>query len=299
MKQKRNSARSGICSTFFCLIVFSLLLCACSSTPKRPAEPKSGGYYLDDGPGANPPANLDALPDAVPRAEPLNKYSNRPYTVLGKTYVPETRIGAYKARGLASWYGRKFHGQKTSSGELYDMYAMSAAHPTLPIPSYARVTSLKNNKSVIVRINDRGPFYAGRIIDLSYAAAYKLGIATHGSGPVEVESVFAGSETQVAQAPKAAEPVAPAPVAAQVVPAAAETSGIYLQLGAFGAYDNAEQFLNHLRAQLADLSEALSIFSRDGLFRVHAGPYASRNDAQQAADKIGTTLGFKPLLLVR
>ena len=275
---------------FLCVFVLALALAACGSTPKR--QPGKG-YYLDDGPGDNPPSNLDTLPDAQPRVEPLNKYANRPYTVLGKNYVPETRFVPYKARGTASWYGRKFQGQKTSSGEPYNMYAMTAAHPILPIPSYARVTNLRNNKSVVVRINDRGPFYSGRIIDLSYAAAYKLGIAAQGSGTVEVESVQPGTETLVAQAPKPAEPdPAPPPVTAQVVPASSEASGIYLQLGAFGSKVNAEQFLTRLRSQLAGFSEALSIFTKDGLFRVHAGPYANRGEAQHAACDV---FGFEPV----
>ncbi len=180
------------------------------------------------------------------------------------------------------------------------MYAMSAAHPILPIPSYARVTNLRNNKSVVVRVNDRGPFYSGRIIDLSYAAAYKLGIAAQGSGIVEVESVQPGTETLVAQAPKPVEPdPKPPPPPTQVVPASAEAGGIYLQLGAFASKANAEQFLTRLRLQLAGFNETYSIFTKDGLFRVHAGPYANRSEAQNAADKLGATLGFKPLLLIR
>ncbi|MGH8705561.1 MAG: septal ring lytic transglycosylase RlpA family protein, partial [Burkholderiales bacterium] len=156
-----------------------------------PAQAK-GGYYKDDGPGDRPPADLAAVPDAVPRIEPLHRYANRPYQVFGKDYVPLPRAAAYKQQGTASWYGRRFHGQKTASGEPYDMYAMSAAHPLLPIPSYARVTNLANGRSVVVRVNDRGPFHAGRIIDLSYAAAYRLGYADAGSAPVEVESIVAG-----------------------------------------------------------------------------------------------------------
>jgi rare lipoprotein A len=154
------------------------------------ASPKGGGaYYQDDGPGENPPANLDDIPDAVPRAEPLRAAANRPYSVLGKEYMPQTSIRAFRQRGVASWYGRKFNGAKTSSGELYDMYAMTAAHPTLPIPSYARVTNLANRRSVIVRVNDRGPFLSDRIMDLSYTAAYRLGYVRAGSATVEVESI--------------------------------------------------------------------------------------------------------------
>ena len=188
------------------------LLAACQSTPKRepaptPAPvampPKSGGgYYKDDGPGDNPPANIDAIPDAVPRLEPLSRFSNRPYTVFGVEYVPATTLRPYKERGIASWYGRKFHSQKTSNGEVYDMYGMTAAHPTLPLPSYARVTNVATGKSVVVRVNDRGPFHPGRVIDLSYAAAYRIGIAQKGSGPVEVESILpSDAPPQVAVTP--------------------------------------------------------------------------------------------------
>jgi rare lipoprotein A len=163
----------------------ALLVAACGSAPKRP-----GGYYKDDGPGDSPPRNVEAIPDATPKAEPLHRSANSPYTVFGRHYVPATAVRPFKERGTASWYGKRFHGQPTSSGERYDMYKMTAAHPTLPIPSYARVTNLKNGRSVIVRINDRGPFHSGRIIDLSYAAAAKLGYVNAGSAPVEVEAVL-------------------------------------------------------------------------------------------------------------
>jgi rare lipoprotein A len=149
-----------------------------------------GGYYKGDGPGGSPPVDLDRLADAKPRAEPLNHGANTPYTALGRKYVPYTSLKPYRARGVATWYGRKFQGKKTASGERYDMYAMTAAHTILPIPSYARVTNLANGKSVIVRINDRGPFHADRLIDLSYAAAYKLGYVGAGSAKVEVEALL-------------------------------------------------------------------------------------------------------------
>src|SRR5262245_40333532 len=162
-----------------------LLIAGCSSSPPR----SSGGYYKDDGPHANPPTNLASIPDAEPRNEPLHKYANRPYEVFGKKYTPMASVQPFTQRGAASWYGKRFHGQKTSSGEVYDMYKMTAAHPTLPIPSYVRVTNVANRKSVVVRINDRGPFHAGRIIDLSYVAAYKLGYIGAGSAQVEVEAI--------------------------------------------------------------------------------------------------------------
>ncbi|MGH8687794.1 MAG: septal ring lytic transglycosylase RlpA family protein [Burkholderiales bacterium] len=162
------------------------LLAGCSSAPQR-----GGGYYKDDGPGARVP-NLAAIPDAVPRAEALHRAANQPYERFGKHYVPLTRVGAFQQRGIATWYGRRFQGGSTSNGETYDMYKMTAAHPILPIPSYARVTNLANGHSVVVRINDRGPFHSDRIIDLSYAAAYKLGYVNAGSARVLVEQVVPG-----------------------------------------------------------------------------------------------------------
>src|SRR5688572_10585787 len=167
------------------LAVSLVLLVGCSS-------PRPGGYYKDDGPPDRPPSDLERVADAVPRAEPLHKFANRPYRAMGKEYVPMTSLQPFRQRGLASWYGKRYHGQKTSSGETYNMYAMSAAHPTLPIPSYARVTNVANGRSVVVRINDRGPFLHGRVIDLSYAAAHKLGYIQAGAAQVEVEAVLPG-----------------------------------------------------------------------------------------------------------
>lgn len=168
------------------VVVLFVFAAGCASS-QRP-----GGYYKDDGPHERPPANLDRVADAVPRTEPLHKFANRPYTALGQQYVPMTSLQPFRQRGLATWYGKRYHGQKTSSGEVYDMYAMSAAHPTLPIPSYARVTNLANGRSVVVRINDRGPFKSARVIDLSYVAAYKLGFIQAGQAQVEVEAIVPG-----------------------------------------------------------------------------------------------------------
>lgn len=236
---------------FAVLIATTLLLAACGTVPQRKAEApktppaaKTGGGYLEgDGPGANAPANIDAIPDAVPKSEPLHRYANRPYVALGKTYIPLTMTGTFRQRGIASWYGKKFNGERTSSGEIYDMYGMTAAHPTLPIPSYARITNISNKKTVIVRINDRGPFIEDRIIDLSYTAAHKLGIISNGSAEVEVESISPNSiintitvssvqstaldKTPAAVAPAAdpaASAVAAVPVAASAVPAVPATS---------------------------------------------------------------------------
>ena len=176
------------------LLAFSIVLAlsACASAPipgeqPRPEVQRSGGYYKDDGPAEQPPANLDQIADAQPKAEPLHRYANRPYQVFGKEYVPLASVQPYRQRGMASWYGKRFHGQKTASGEMYDMYAMSAAHPILPIPSYARITSLRTGRQVVVRINDRGPFVRGRVIDLTPAAARAIGF--NGLAPVSLAVV--------------------------------------------------------------------------------------------------------------
>ena len=158
-----------------------LVLAGCAS--------RFGGYYKDDGPGNDIPADIASIPDAVPRIEQHAPANFRPYEVFGVRYVPIAEDQAYRQEGVASWYGRKFHGEKTANGETYDMYAMTAAHPTLPIPSYARVTRVDTGRSVVVRINDRGPFHPGRIIDLSYVAAAKLGLIGPGSGRVIVQAI--------------------------------------------------------------------------------------------------------------
>ncbi|MCG6933244.1 MAG: septal ring lytic transglycosylase RlpA family protein [Gallionella sp.] len=318
------------------LIAISLSLAACGTFPQRNGSSGStgaGGYLAGDGPGKDVPANLDSIPDAVPKVEPLNRYANRPYIALGKTYTPMTVVGNFREQGIASWYGKKFNGSRTSSGEIYDMYAMTAAHPTLPLPSYARVTNLANHKSVIVRINDRGPFMKDRIIDLSYTAAYKLGIIGDGSAEVEVDSIdpnvtvnsIPASTVQsqpleshpinlalVPPAPAAASAVAAAPAAAvsaadipasapaatspAIAPLASSDSAVYLQLGAFKTQDAAEAYLAKVRSELGDIGKQLKLSTRDGLVRVHIGPYASQSEARSSADRMEAKLGFKPMV---
>lgn len=282
-----------------------ILLSACAGAPKqtgqsaaaqKPVATQGGGYLAGDGPGADAPANLDSIPDAVPKAEPLHRYANRPYSALGKTYTPLVAPGNYKERGTASWYGRKFHGQRTSIGEIYDMYGMTAAHPTLPVPSYARVTNLANGKSVVVRVNDRGPFLHDRIMDLSYAAAWKLGYVNQGSAEVEVESLSADGNAPVAAA------VAPAPVetvaATTVMPvmASGRTGKVYLQLGAFREKQGAESFLAKMRAELGDSGKDIILQQKQGLTRVHIGPYANADEARRTANILAARLGFKPFV---
>ena len=150
---------------------------------------KRGGYYQNDGPPERAPNDVASVPDATPKIEPFLARANRPYVALGRSYTPLTTDVAFRERGAASWYGRQFHGNRTASGEIYDMFAMTAAHPTLPIPSYVRVTGTRSRQSVIVRVNDRGPFKSDRIIDLSYAAASKLGFVAAGTGQVEIERI--------------------------------------------------------------------------------------------------------------
>ena len=250
---------------------------------------RPGGYYKDDGPDGTPPVDLDAIPDAQPRPEPLNAHANDPYVVFGKEYLPEKEFSAHRKQGTASWYGRKFHGQRTWSGEIYDMYAMSAAHPTLPIPSYARVTNLQNGRSVVVRINDRGPFSSGRMMDLSFAAAYRLGFADTGIAAVEVESIVLAAAEAPARPAEALE--------AGSIPVTAETTGIYLQLGAFSSQANAENFRDSIRRQLSWLKQPIQIEQRGRLFRLHLGPYPNRGDARAIAERIRAELDFKPLVV--
>ncbi len=270
-------------------LLAALVLAACSTTP-----PRDGAYYKNDGPGANPPPNLDRIADAQPRAEPLSRAANRPYVVFGKRYVPLASLQPFRQRGIASWYGRRFNGQPTSSGERYDMYAMTAAHPVLPIPSYARVTNLSNGRSVVVRINDRGPFHSGRIIDLSYAAAHKLGYVAAGSARVEVDSIVPGAPAEAAATTaRAAVPLEPQPAAAD------EQSGVYLQLGAFSAREKAESFRVHVYRELAWLSDAIHVLASGGLYKLHLGPYRSQDQARAVAQRIESELNFKPVFIVR
>jgi len=284
-----------------------------------PAGSGRGGYYQGDGPGANPPPGLLDVPDAIVKAEPYLKYANKPYSVFGTTYTPLLNDDPFTQRGVASWYGVKFHGQRTSSGEAYDMYKMTAAHPTLPIPSYARITSLESGKSVIVRINDRGPFHADRIIDVSYTAALKLGLLGKGSHQVQIERLFPDDGTRVATTRRVAasaaqaEP-APAEIAALMLedrmqmdsaavmapPAAAPAepkSGYYLQLGAYGRAGKAEEVSDLLKKSGASL--ALEVVRSGSVNRLYSGPYDTRASAQEAARALPPTLGIKPIVVRR
>ncbi len=202
------------------VVAIAAVLAACASGGSqrsasggiKPARPGPASASDTDGPGLSPPTDLASIPDAEPTIEPLRSGPMRPYEVLGRSYTPITDDLAHSERGLASWYGRKFHGRPTASGERYDMYAMTAAHPTLPLPSYVRVRNPANQREVIVRVNDRGPFHVGRIIDLSYTAAFKLDLL-RGVAPVEIERITA-SEIQAGTWRRGVNPAAPPAVAA-------------------------------------------------------------------------------------
>ena len=312
------------------------------SSAKTPQLPKAnsgkGAYYQDDGPGDNPPPNLESTVDPIPMVEPFSRSGNKPYVVFGKTYTPITDPNTpFKQRGLATWYGKKFHGQKTSSGERYDMYQITAAHPILPIPSYARVTNLENGKQIIVRINDRGPFHSSRIIDLSYTAALKLGYVGKGSTVLEVERLLPEDIDRMAENRKnqptnivSNQPVRqvnPNPMAiANVASPQAESrdnsshnaatqqsiedliaaqeklpieklsqpeasttnaqsgnvsqsSGYYIQVGAYAIRANAEMNLSRFKQRLAKQLPDFDIVQVGSLYRLISGPFASRNEA--------------------
>jgi rare lipoprotein A len=292
------------------LAVLAALVAACSTTraPREsPSTTGKSGYYKDDGPADAVPSDLDALPDAIPRREPLHRFANRPYVVFGREYVPATSLRRYRERGIASWYGRKFHGARTATGETYDMFAMTAAHPTLPIPSYARVTNVATGKSVIVRVNDRGPFLNDRVIDLSYAAAHRIGIAQRGSGEVEVESIVFDDILTASAAPLppvtiaaagpavAASPVAlpnaaavpnaaTAPVVAAAAPAVAPVSTDVVAIPITPSPVVAAE--RRLDAALPTPGDAVPVAPLGGGFVVQLGAFSNNANAQAFVSRL-------------
>ncbi len=342
-----------------------LLLAACASPPPprpagahapagpaprplpRPAPPAETGV---DGPEANPPPDLLQVPDAEPRLEAVRPGGpNKPYAVLGQAYTPLAGDPPLIERGLASWYGRKFHGRPTANGETYNMYAMSAAHKTMPLPSYARVRNPANGREVVLRVNDRGPFHPGRVIDLSYTAALKLGLLG-GVGAVEVERITheairsgswraatpvdsaaalapalraepaPGRSTAPAQAGALDDPIGdllqrtaaasqppdvrhaeplPPETAAPAQAATHAARGFWLQLGAFAQRDGALGFQQRVASEAAWLAPLLAVFNERSLHRLQAGPYASRDQAQAAAQRLRQTLQLVPAVVER
>lgn len=264
------------------LMLIALALGACSSGP--------GTRVSRDGYPSQPP-DVASIPDAVPKAEPRSRYGNPDnYVVLGKRYYVLPTSSGYVERGIASWYGTKFHGERTSSGETYDMYAMTAAHKTLPLPTYARVTNLSNGRSVVVKINDRGPFHENRIIDLSYTAASKLGILGTGTGLVEVRALdprHPDSGPRLIEARQTASTPVVAQSGAAANTAIQPTPGLYLQVGAFINRDNAEQLrskLSQVRIPGIQISEGRS--NQRPIYRVRIGPLASVDEADRMANAL-------------
>ncbi len=250
------------------LVTVSLAACGGSDT-RRDGAP--GSTQIPDLPG-----------DAVPRPEPRSRYGNGPeYEVFGKHYTVMSNSAGFQERGVASWYGTKFHGNRTSNGETYDMYQMTAAHKTLPLPTFVRVRNLHNNKTVVVRVNDRGPFVHNRVIDLSYAAALKLDMVRSGTSLVEVTAI--SFDPPVGDRPTRQVDEPPPPVVAAPAPEPAPTSAsttagerIYVQVGAFGESSNAERRLR----LLASAGIAGGIIYEDQsvsptLYRVRIGPIAN------------------------
>ncbi len=265
-------------------IIVAALLSACSMRPPSPTAP-AAPVLTTTAPDAAvppPPADLAAIPDAVPRAEPRSRYGNpSSYEVFGRRYFLLPTADDYVERGVASWYGPGFHGERTSSGEPYDMYAMTAAHKTLPIPAYAEVTNLRNGRRVVVRINDRGPFVGDRLIDLSYTAAWKLDMLREGTAPVEVRVVTPGPSPGTTMTAQTAPSSAPAP--AQAGPMASQ----WLQVGSFVQRDNAERMLARLAA--AGISAARIDSREDGprvLHRVRIGPLSGAAELDDYVERL-------------
>lgn len=273
---------------------------------------RGGGYFEDDGPGRAPP-DLANIPDAVPKPEPRARSGNKPYVVFGKNYVPMSDAGDYRERGVASWYGKKFHGRRTSSGEAYDMYAMTAAHKTLPLPSYVRVRNLENGRSAIVRVNDRGPFLHNRLIDLSYAAASRLDIVGRGTGVVEIEVVTSPddapvqvvqptSETRGIGAIPSAQAAALPPIAATSPTTATPpvtTPTLFVQAAAFREWDNAEGM--RLRLERAGfrpvLVQSALNESQGRVYRVRIGPVTGVEEGDRLTEAL-TRQGVRDPLIV-
>jgi rare lipoprotein A len=262
-------------------LLAALLLAGCASR---------GPVAGRDGPAAQTPAGLERTPDAVPRIEPLRVGGpNKPYVVLGVRYEPMSEDRPLRETGLASWYGRKFQGRPTSSGEPYDMFAMTAAHKTMPLPSYARVRNPANGREVVVRINDRGPFHPGRIIDLSYTAALKLDLLG-GVAPVEVERI---THEQI-RAGLRATPSAPDDAPVEL---AAQTRGWWLQLGAFRDREGALQLQRLLQRETPWLAAQLSLQDDGEWLRVRAGPWPQRDAAEDAAARLAEALPLQALVI--
>ena len=266
----------------FLLTALCLAGCQTNNVEKNSEDPvtdskSKGAYYLDDGPEEVIPENLSSIPNAIPKREPLNKFSNRPYKVFGKTYYPMTSLKPYTATGYATWYGKKYHGNKTSIGEVYDMYKMTAAHKTLPLPCYVKVTNLKNDKTVIVRVNDRGPFVKDRIIDLSYAAANRLEIIEKGSELVKVELIDLDEKVKVSKVNKQ----------------------IYIQAGLFSDEKNANNLIDKIKKLGTVTNENIKKIKNEDQFQVLIGPFKNNQNAKIKKDELSDNFFINGFIVKR
>ncbi|NOX42435.1 MAG: septal ring lytic transglycosylase RlpA family protein [Gammaproteobacteria bacterium] len=254
------------------IVLLALLVAAC------------GGIAKQDGPPAGPHINIASIPDAIPYAVPKSKYGNPPsYSVFGKRYRVLDTSNGYRKKGLASWYGTKFHGKRTSSGEPYDMYAMTAAHKSLPLPTFVRVTNLKNSKSIVVKVNDRGPFHKDRIIDLSYAAAIKLNIAGNGTGLVEVVALDSTGQEASAMVKKQA---------SGVIAKKQDKNNLYIQIGAYAEQSNAQGVqLKLVESNINNVKISQAGSPQRSVFRVRVGPLVSVKSADEVVEKLND-LGY-------
>jgi rare lipoprotein A len=276
-------------------VLLGALLGACAHAPIRPGAPTGTGT-APTGTRAPPTVLPQAVPDlgtigdAVPRAEPRSASGNPPfYEIAGHRYIVLASERGYVERGVASWYGTEFHGLRTSTGEPYDMFAMTAAHKTLPLPCYARVTNLENGRSVVVRINDRGPFVANRIIDLSYTAASKLDMIRNGTAFVQVEALTAGAPAVQATLPVTTSAASEANVGLSTVPAV--PTRFYIQVGAYARAENAQHVLQTLRAAGLDASSSVRVGNPPPLQRVRIGPISSVQEFDALSARLAA-LGF-------
>lgn len=253
------------------LLLVVLLVSACgTSSDRQDGAPKDS-------------QDVSRVPDAVPRSEPPSRSGNpKSYVVWGKRYTTISSSAGFRERGIASWYGKKFHGRRTSSGETYDMYAMTAAHKNLPLPTYVKVRNLENGRSVVVRVNDRGPFHQGRVIDLSYTAASKLGIVGRGTGQVEVTALppyqtLGGARKVAHQPPPANSAAASKPARAQPVTG---QDNAFVQIGAFSSLENAERLRARIQSELDRPVSIQSVPDSSAAYRVRVGPipYPSGTD---------------------
>ncbi len=253
--------------SIYSLLALILVLAGCSSTASRYSYPHDSAPDRD--------IDVSQIPDATPIHEPRSQYGNpESYVVNGRRYHVMHAAEGYVERGIASWYGKKFHGHRTSSGEPYNMYAMTAAHTRLPLPSYVQVTNLRNQRTVVVRVNDRGPFHANRIIDLSYAAAKKLGITAKGTAMVEVRAIGPEQNTRVATTTSRNQSLQQAEFQ------------LYLQVGAFVSRHNAERLQQQLRSRYTKLNINAGYNAESNIYRVRIGPLASVAEADRLAEAL-------------